>query len=143
MAHPLDVFADLQLAIDGEDVDLKASGDQVVVDLPSLRAGRRLLAGQSLLGGQFPGGTAQLQDALQGAGLTAEVRLRGDPVARVGKGARPGRLGRLLRLDGIEVKPARTLRAAVRERSLTSALVIGGLTLLFGGLLLWAWRRNT
>lgn len=135
MALPLDVLADLQIAIDGETVDVQADGDHVVVDLPSLRAGRRILQAYPISASRRPRATRRLDDVLQIAGLTVEVRLRGETVARVGEGATPGRLARLLNLGGIEVRPASSLRATARQRPVATAVIVGGLVLLIGWLL--------
>lgn len=140
MALPLEVLADLRLAVDGEDINIQADGNRIVVDLPSLRAGRRLLAAQPFSGDRRSRSTEQLHDALQIAGLTAEVRLQGDVIARIGAGARPGRLGRLLSVDGIEVRATPSLRAAARQRPFTTALVVGGLAFALGWLVVRLWR---
>ena len=139
MALPLEVLADLQLAVDGEDIDIRGTGDRIVVDLSSLRAGRRLLASGPFARGQRARTTGRIHEALHIAGLTVEVRLRGDPVARLGADAEPGAVGRFLNLDGIEVRPAKPLRAALRRRPvLTAAVVIG----LLVGLGWWLFRRG-
>jgi hypothetical protein len=140
MALPLEVLADLRLAVDGENINIQADGERIVVDLPSLRAGRRLLAAQPLSGSRRPQSTEQLHDALEIAGLTAEVRLQGDVIARIGAGAQPGRLGQLLRMGGIELRAAPSLRAAARRRPLTTALVVGGLAFVLGWLVVRLWR---
>ncbi len=134
MALPLEVLADLQIAIDGEDVDVQADGRRIVVDLSSLEAGRRLLSGYPLSNGSHAEPTDRLHDALQIAGLTVEVRLQGDLLARMGKGAQPGRLGRILNLRGVELRPVRSLRAVVHRRPVAATLVIGGIFLLVGWL---------
>lgn len=131
MARPLDVLADLRLAIDGEQIDIRGTGDRIVVDLPSLQTGRRLLRS-----GPFATNRAQttgrIHEALRSTGLTAEVRLQGDPIAQIGAEAQPGALGRLLRLEGIEVRPTRPLRAALRRHPLLTAVVVLGLLALIG-----------
>jgi len=137
MALPLELLADLQLAVDGEDIDVQARGKRIVVDLPSLRAGRRILEAEPLSGGGRGRAARQAQEALQVAGFTLEVRLKGAPVAVVGAGASPGQLARLLRLDGVELRPASTLRYATRRRPITTAILAGGLALLLG----WALAR--
>ncbi|MEF8816711.1 MAG: hypothetical protein V5A58_07970 [Salinibacter sp.] len=139
MALPLEILADLQLAVDGEDIDIRGTGDQVVVDLSSLRAGRRLLASGPFTSGQQARATGRIHEALRISGITLEVRLRGDPVARLGAGAQPGAMGRFLNLDGIELQPARPLRAALRRRPVLTALVVGGL---LAGLGWWLFRRG-
>ena len=140
MALPLEVLADLQVAIDGEAIDVQANGDRVVVDLPSLRAGRRILAAYPFSSAKRPRSTDRLDDALQIAGLTVEVRLQGETVARIGEEAQPGQLARLLNLNGIEVRPASSLRATARQRPIAATVVIGGLLLLVGWLVSRAWR---
>lgn len=140
MALPLEVLADLQVAVDGEAVNVQADGDHVVVDLPSLRAGRRILAAYPISSAKRPRSTDRLHDALQIAGLTVEVRLQGETVARIGEGAQPGRLARLLNLGGIEVRPTSSLRAAARQRPVATTVVVGGLVLLVGWILVRAWR---
>ncbi|WP_232797892.1 hypothetical protein [Salinibacter altiplanensis] len=139
MALPLEVLADLQLAVDGEDIDIRGTGDRIVVDLPSLRAGRRLLASGPFASGQRARTTGRVHEALHISGLTVEVRLRGDPVARLGADAQPGAVGRFLNLDGVELQPVRPLRAALRRRPVLAAVVIGGLLV---GLGWWFFRRR-
>lgn len=133
MALPLEVLADLQLALDGEHIDIQADGDRIVVNLPSLRAGRQLLAAEPIA--RWPQRARQrAQEALDVAGLTLEVQLQGDAIAIVGAEARPGRAARLLRLDGVELRPAQTLRKVARERPLLTAAVVGGLLVFLGWL---------
>jgi hypothetical protein len=135
MALPLEVLADLQLAVDGEDIDIRGTGDHIVVDLPSLRAGHRLLSSGPFATDRAET-TGRIHEVLRVSGLTAEVRLRGDTIARVGAGARPGSLGRFLRLDGVEVRPTRPLRTAIRRRPFVTAGVVLGLLVLVGWWLL-------
>lgn len=130
MALPLEVLADLRLAVDGENIDIRGTGDRIVVDLPTLRAGRRLLSSGPFASDRART-TGRVHEALAMSGITAEVRLQGDPVARIGAEARPGALGRLLQLEGVEVRPTPTLRATLRRRPfVTAAVVVGVLTLL-------------
>ena len=88
MSLPLEVLADLRLAVDGEDIDIRGTGDQIVVDLPSLRAGRRLLASGPFATDRART-TGRVHEALRISGLTAEVRLRGDSIARIRGAPRP------------------------------------------------------
>lgn len=139
MSLPLEVLADLRLAVDGEDIEIRGTGNHVVVDLPSLRAGRRLLTS-----GPFATDRAQttgrIHEVLDLSDITVEVRLRGDSIARLGAGARPGAFGRALSLDGVEVRPTPPVRAAVRRRPLVTAGVILGLLVLVGW---WLLRDRT
>ena len=137
MALPFELLADLQLAVDGEKIDVWARGRRIVVDVPSLRAGRRLLEAQPLSGDPRRRTTRRVQEALQAAGFTMEVQLEGAPIAVVGAGASPGRLARVLGLGGVEVRTASALRRAVRRRPLVTALVAGGLAAALG----WAVAR--
>jgi hypothetical protein len=116
MALPLEVLADLRLAVDGEPIDIRGDGDRIVVDLPSLRAGRRLLASGPFGTGNRRKRLRQAQEALDLAGLTVEVRLQNEVVARAGAVARPGTLARALGLGPVEVRPAETMRRAARQR---------------------------
>lgn len=136
MARPLEVLADVQLAVDGEEIDVRGHGDHIVVDVPSLRAGRRLFTTGPFAAEFRARTTRRLHEALRSAGLSAEVRLRGDPIARIGVGARPGALGRMLSLDGLEIRPTQPLRRALRRRPIVTALVVTGLLVLLGGWLL-------
>jgi hypothetical protein len=55
-------------------------------------------------------------------------------MAIIGAGASPGRIGRLLQLEGVEVRAAPPLRDAAGRRPVVTALVVGGLALLLGWL---------
>jgi hypothetical protein len=135
MELPLEVLADLQLAVDGENVDVQADGERIVVDLPSLRVGRRMLTAPPLGQQGRTKASRRVREALELTGLTLEVRLRGEPIALMGKGATPGAVGRALLLDGVELRPASTLRQEARRRPVATAVVVGGLVLLIGWLL--------
>lgn len=140
MALPLEVVADLQLAVDGEPISVEANGKRIIVNLASLEAGRRVLESYPLSGNRRLTPTDRLQEVLKIGGFTLDVRLQGETVARIGSGARPGRLSRILNLKGIEVRPTPSLRAVARERPVTTALVIGGLFVLVGWTLARLWR---
>ena len=139
MSLPLDVLADLNLAVDGEDISIEGDGDRIVVDLPSLRAGRRLVNSGPFALGRRSAQMNQLHRSLQGAGLSVEVRLQGDPIARVGAGAQPGLLSRALDLGAVEVRPAQPLLRGLRRRPLLVVAVITGLVLVLG----WWIRRGS
>jgi hypothetical protein len=135
MPLPLEVLADLRLAVDGEAIDIRGTGDRLVVDLPSLRAGRRLLSSGPFAHHQART-TARVHEALELSGITAEVRLQGTRIARIGAGAQPGMLGRLLPFRGVEVTPAPPLRAALRRRPVVTLALIAALLALLGWWLL-------
>lgn len=136
---PLDVVADLSLAIDGEGINIRADGRTITVEAESLRAMRRLLT--SLPADQRnPQRLGRLHGALEMADLNVEVRADGDLIARLGADADISAMSRLLRLDYVEVRAARPALSAVRRNpGLTAALVAGSvaggaalLYLLFG-----------
>ncbi len=139
MAQPLEVLADLRLAVEGEEIDIQAEGNRIIVDLPSLQAGRRMLAAEPLARNRSQA-TRRVQEALRTSGLSVEVRLEGAPFLRMGKGVRSGRLERLVGLPGVEVEPAPAVRAAVRRRPVLTTVVVLGLAILIGTLLFRALR---
>ena len=139
MLPPLNVMADLALSVDGEDVQIEADGDVIVVKLADVRAARKLLR-VAPVGRSRAERLGQIHDALSAAGLTAEVRLYDETVARLGKGARPGRTSKLLRLGDLEVRPGRPIASAARRRPGTAAVLLGGLAGLLGAGLYAAFR---
>lgn len=138
MALPLEVLADLQLAVDGEEIEIRGDGDRIVVDLPSLRAGRRLLSHGPLAMGDQEQQVQRVNEALDIAGLTVDVRLDGDVIARVGAQAQPNAVSRLLRLGDVEVRPSKTLTVAARRRPLVAVGVLAALS----ALLAWLFFRS-
>lgn len=140
--HPLDVSADLELQVDGETIHIRGDGPRFVVDLPSLRAGSAVMRG-----GPFRthrrARLSRIDDLLRRAGLTADVRLSGVRLARLGAGARPGAFARLLRLGAVEVWPARSpgrsLGRSLRRRPGVAALAAGAAGLAAA---LWLRRRS-
>lgn len=135
MALPLEVLADLHLAVDGEDIQIRGDGDRIVVDLPTLRAGRRLLTHGPLATGDRERGLRRVNEALRIAGITVDVRLHGDTIARVGADAQPSGFARLLRLGDVEVRPAQPLKTEARRRPLLTAAVVTALAALLSWLL--------
>ena len=92
------VDADLTVERDGVAFRVRGYDDLVAVDLPSFGAALALWRDR-------PVGGTDAAAALSAAGLTAEIRVRGAPVARLGADAVPGpltkRLGQVeLFLDG-------------------------------------------
>jgi hypothetical protein len=116
----LHVLADLTLTVEGEQVAIRGEGDRIVIDLPSLQAGRKLAQAGPFSQTQRAEGVARLHEILTSQNLTAEVRLYGDVLARVGAEARPGAISRLLNLGAVEVRPARPVVSAARRRPLVS-----------------------
>jgi hypothetical protein len=137
MALPLEVVADLQLAVDGEPISIEANGKRIIVDLASLEAGRRVLDSYPFSGGWGRQPMDRLREVLDIGGFTVEVRLRGEMIARMGKGARPGRISRVFNLEDMEVRLTPSLRAVARERPVATVVVVGGLFVLLG----WALAR--
>jgi len=135
MALPLEVLADLHLAVDGEDVEIRGDGDRIVVDLPTLRAGRRLLTHGPLATGDRERSLKRVNEALQIAGLTVDIRLDGETIARVGSRARPSGFARLLKLGNIEVRPVQPLKREAGRRPLLTAAILAGLVALVTWLL--------
>ncbi|PSQ96488.1 MAG: hypothetical protein BRD55_06570 [Bacteroidetes bacterium SW_9_63_38] len=132
MARPLDVHADLQLTVDGEDIDIQSAGDRIMVEVPSLDAGRRVLHAVPFSQRGRARTARQAQEILTEVGLTLELQLDGTPLAVIGADARPGRLGRFLPTGGVELHPSQTLRRAARERPFLAVAVVGGFFALIG-----------
>nr|WP_254282056.1 hypothetical protein [Haloarcula salina] len=105
----LAVDADLTLAVDGRDIDVRAYDDLVAVELPSLGAAVALWRGR-------PFDQTDAAVALAAAGLTVELRVRGAPVARLGAKAVPGDLTRRLGFGPVELYPEGALLALVSAR---------------------------
>lgn len=115
MAMPLDVLANLSMVANGDDVNVRADGSTVVVELSSFRAGTSLLGLVPLQGRAGAQHLARFNDALRMADLTVEVRVREDTVARLGAKAQAGSVSRLLSLGEVEVRPGRAVAGAARR----------------------------
>lgn len=133
MPLPLEVLADLQVVVDGEDIDVRGDGDRIIVDLSSLRAGQRVLASAPFA--QSDRSTSRLNEALQIAGITVDVRVNGEPVARLGADATPNAIARLLNLGEVEVRPGRAARVIVRERPVVALTALAGIVALIAWLI--------
>ena len=120
---PLQIEADLDLEIDGERVRVGSDGQRLLVDLPSVRAARGLVGPL----GQNEGAVAFVHAALTEADVTAEVRLGGETLARLGAGTRPSRLAKYLGLEGAELDARQAFRQLTREQPLAVAGVAVGL----------------
>jgi hypothetical protein len=125
MARALSVLADLSLALDGEDIAIRGQGDRVIIDLPSLQAGRALFRAGPFSRHGRRAGLATLNVFLRETDLTVDVQYAGETVVRLGAQAQPNAVARLLNLGDIEVRPAKPVRAAFRRRP---GLVLGVLT---------------
>jgi hypothetical protein len=104
---PVDVTADLALAVDGEPVRVESYTDLVRVDLPSVRTALRLLRRHGDRAGDVP-------DLLEAAGLTVEVTVDGTTVARAGADADAGPIERRLGHRAVRLRPLGCLLAALR-----------------------------
>jgi hypothetical protein len=124
----LDVHADLSVSVDGDDFTVRGTGREVTIEVPSLRAGRKLL--NTPLSGQAQ--TRRVHEALRQAGVTARVVLNGATIARIGADAQPGAATKLLRLGQAEVRPAAAAAASARQSPWTWLLALAGT-----GLLAW------
>jgi len=105
----LSVDADLTVDLDGHTASVVGYDDLVAVDLPSVAAALAL----------YRDGPVPVMDAaavLSSVGLTAEIRVRGAPVARLGDAAVPSRLARYLGLGPVELVPDGPLLALTRRR---------------------------
>jgi hypothetical protein len=123
----VEVLADLMLTVEGEDIAIRGEGKRIVIDLPSLGAGRKLLYAGPFTQAQRTASTTRAHEVLTKQGLALEVRYQGDVVARLGAGARPSAIARVLNLGTVEVRPAQPVVTAARRRP--------GLTLGIGALL--------
>ncbi len=140
MARPFDIEADLDLVVDGEAVTVRGTGDTIVIELSSLHAGQHLMNTAPLRGRTRRERLTRASRLLRTAGLTAEVRLQGETLARVGADARPGGVMRLLDLPDVEVRARSTVREAARQRPGWTLGLVAALGALLG--VLWFWRSR-
>lgn len=111
---PLDVEADLTIAIEGEEIQVTSRTNKPLVDLPSM--------GVALALARQGGGGLRLLPELAGvlaaADLTVGVAIDGTGVAVLGAEAEPGRLTKRLgpHVELRENGLARTLREAILGR---------------------------
>jgi hypothetical protein len=135
MSLPLEVLADLTLAIDGEDLQIRGDGDVLMVDVPSVRAARRLLSSGPWSAEVRQKRVEQFNEALQVAGITIHVRYKGEVVALLGAQARPNAVARLFRFTGVEVHPVKAIRAQAKANPLATLAIVGGTTALIAFLI--------
>lgn len=142
MARALHVLADLSLALDDEDIAIRGDGDRIVVDLPSLAAGRKLLQAGPFSPSQRRSGLAKVNTVLRETGLTIEFHYAGEAIARLGTEARPGAIAQALNLGDVEVRPAQSLRAAARRRPALTLGLAAALAALLSFLFFWRSRDD-
>ena len=102
---PLRVDAELDASVDGHPLAVSGEGDQLTVAVSSLAEGLAIAreAGD-------PEQLRSLATLAGAAGLTADVTVHDRVVARAGRDAAPGTLGRRF---GVELRPDGILGAAV------------------------------
>ncbi|WP_262175853.1 hypothetical protein [Haloarcula laminariae] len=105
----LSVEADLDVELDGHRATVVGYDDLVALDLPSVPA---LVS----LARDRPVAVTDAAALLSTVGLTAELRVRGVPVARIGDAAVPSGLARRLGLGPVELVPESPLLALTRRR---------------------------
>jgi hypothetical protein len=105
----LSVEADLDVELDGHRASVVGYDDLVALDLPSVPAAISLYR-------RRPVPVMDAAALLSAVGLTAEVRVRGVPVARIGADAEPSGLARRLGLGPVELVPDGGLLALTRRR---------------------------
>lgn len=105
----INVEADLTVTVAGHDLRVRGYDELVALDLPSFPAAISLWR-------ELPAEPADAAAAITSIGLTAEVRVRGVPVARIGADAVPSRVARGLGLGPVELLLEGALLAAVTRR---------------------------
>jgi hypothetical protein len=102
----LAVDADLTVTVDGTTITVTGYDDVVAADVSSFGP---VVALWRQYGDRTMDGAA----ALASVGLTAELRVRGVPVARLGSDANPSPLARRLGLGPVELVPEGPVLAAI------------------------------
>ena len=105
----LSVAADLEIEVDGHQASVVGYDDLVAFDLPSLSGALSLYRDR-------PVESMDAAALLSSVGLTAELRIRGAPVARLGDAAAPSALARRLGLGPVELVPEGVVLALTRRR---------------------------
>ncbi|WP_181685215.1 peptide ABC transporter ATP-binding protein [Halorhabdus salina] len=103
----LSVTANLSVTVENIDLAISTVDDRIRVQVPSVRAGFRLLRREHE---RLP----VLSGVLSEAGLTAEIRVGNAVIAVAGTDAAPDRLSRLLSLGTVEVRLRGLVPAALR-----------------------------
>ncbi|MEF8881091.1 MAG: hypothetical protein V5A34_01020 [Halapricum sp.] len=105
----LSVTANLSVTVDNIDLAISTVGDRIRVQVPSVRAGFRLLRREHE---RLPA----LSRVLSEADLTAEIRVGSAVIAVAGTDAAPGTLSQLLSLGPVEVRLRALVPAVLRLR---------------------------
>jgi hypothetical protein len=126
--HPLyalGVFDDLSLVSDGRVPRVSMQGDRLFVDLPDLGAALRLVR---TLAAYAPNrGPARAARALRAYGMTVEIRLRNEPLARLGADLDTAGRDGSVQLNGYHIWPAGLLRTTVQAHPGKTVAVLAGL----------------
>jgi hypothetical protein len=105
----LDVNADLQVQVEDDTLHVESYTDRVVVTVPSVTAGLRVLRGGGL---ERLGSIESVTDLLAATGMSAEVRVGPRPVARLGADVTPGLVARAVGWGPVRLSPLGLLLAA-------------------------------
>ena len=105
--RPLAIDADLDVSIDGHAMKIAGHGRHLVIDVASVRTAWRLFRDRSFAS-QVTNG---MLPVLNAAGIVVDVRVAGRSVGRAGPGVQTNRMGRWLRLPGVEVRTLRFIRS--------------------------------
>jgi len=105
---PVSVEADLDVSVDGVEIDLESTGDRLLASVATVRDALAVAR-------HHADDSERAHAVLTAAALTVEVRVRGRIVAVVGADARPNALSRLLSVDPVEVRPAGVVGALGAE----------------------------
>ena len=102
MPSPLDVDGQLSLEVGSATIRIEAQGDTLVIELPSLEAGREILK-HLPKGGDTRTGLRRTHEGLVAVGLSLRIQIASKTIARLGVGARAGFASRLAGLDPLEL----------------------------------------
>ena len=110
MAKPLDIYARLIVSTVGHQINVHADGRLIIIELPSLPAGRELfkLWRSRHERGKFLGAVRAMMTHRD---LQLEFHLSNRMIARLGVGTRPGLASWLLGLNPLELRPMQMLLA--------------------------------
>ena len=99
----LDVVGQVMVEMGGDSASIEAVGDRIVVRIPSFRSGLRTIRGWSRGPGRGES-IGRIHEALKVTRLSLEIVMGGRTVGRLGVGATPGRVSRLLGLGPMEIE---------------------------------------